>query len=131
MIRLLSIALAAGACGGGPTPSPDCTGTIYGARLQADGCLPPVQVWIREHALFDGPNPTCSYAAWYPSPASDCTPLEELIASCPLSDGYSAAQYHVVVDYDAGAYLWEGGVRLPSGGMTCVQSGGGVLVVVR
>jgi hypothetical protein len=131
MIRLLAIALTAGACSGGPDTPVDCNGPIYGARVQSDGCLPPVQIWIREHALFDGPNPGCSYAAWFPSPADECTPLDELIASCPLSDGYSAAEYHVVVDYDAGAYLWDGAVRAPGGGLVCAQSGGGVLTVVR
>lgn len=125
-----ALLLAAAACSGGPDPEPGCDGPIYGARVQSEGCLPPVQVWIREHALFDGPVSGCSYVAWFPD-GGQCTPMGELVASCPLSDGWAAAQYHVTIDYAAGAYLWEGGVREPNGGLYCVQSGGGELVVVK
>src|SRR5262245_2049759 len=125
MIRLAAAFLVA--CSSAPIP-PVCSGTIYGAAIApSDPCLPPLQVWVRQHALFDGQS--CAYMMW-PLDTPECPMVGELLAYCPLPDGYSAAMYDVAIDYAAGGYLWKGAVRVPSGAVICEQDGGGMLTVV-
>ena len=116
------------ACSSAPIP-PICSDAIYGAAIApAEPCLPPLQVWVRENALFDGQ--ICGYAAWYYPYGLECPLIQEVLATCPLPDGYSSAVYNIMFDFSAGGYLWRGAVRVPSGQFICDQTGGGMYEVV-
>ncbi len=127
MIKLAALLLLA-ACG--TEEAIPCPETIWGAAIEpAAACLPAIQVWTRENAIFDSAYP-CSYAVLGTAGAEPCAVVQELLVACSLPDGYSTAAYHVSIDYEAGGYVWDGAIRAPSGTMWCLQDGGGQLTAV-